>query len=43
MLNVPSVVLTQVQTDRGPRQDEYPVYPDQEGESDRPINPYAPG
>ena len=43
MPNVLNAVLTQAQTDTGPREDPYPVYPDQEGEWDRPINPYAPG
>jgi hypothetical protein len=26
----------------GPANNEYPVYPEQEGEWDRPLNPYSP-
>lgn len=29
-------------TEQKPEQDQYPVYPEQEGEWDRPINPYSP-
>jgi hypothetical protein len=43
MLNVLSAAQTLVLINSGPREDEYPVYPEKEGEWDRPINPYAPG
>jgi hypothetical protein len=40
MQNVPSV--ENQTTDPNPNPNDYPVYPEQEGEWDRPINPYGP-
>lgn len=36
----PSMDNTDTPTEKNP--DQYPVYPEQQGEWDRPINPYSP-